>query len=75
MRRPEGENARIVDENIDMTVSKFDRPACDVARARCVSKVRLYVIGFASRCTDFANSLLASFRIAAYDYDMDAKLG
>src|SRR5262252_952057 len=45
------------------------------ARARRVAKLRRDKIGFASCGADVRNRLLAAFCIAAYDDDMDAKLG
>src|SRR5205807_2206520 len=67
MRRPEREDPRIVDQNIDMVVSERDRSSSHLARARRVSKVRRNKIGFASCCTDFRNRFLAALRIAADD--------
>jgi len=74
MRRPEREDPRIVDQNIDMAVPELDGSSGHFPRARRVSKIRRNKIRFASCRTDFRNRLLAAFRIAAYDYDMDAKL-
>ena len=74
MRRPEREDPRIVDQNIDMAVSELDRSSRHFARARRVPKVRRNKIRFASCCADFRNRLLPALRIAAYDYDVDAKL-
>src|SRR5439155_22761930 len=71
---PERKDPRIVDQNIDLAVSEFDRSSRHFARARRVSKVRRYKMRFASCCADVRNRLLAAFRIAAYDDDMDAKL-
>src|SRR5205807_7252793 len=75
MRRPEREDPRIVDQNIDMVVSERDRSSRHFARSRRVSKVRRNKIRFASCCADFGNRLLAALYITAYDQDMDAKLG
>src|SRR5262249_48199937 len=73
--RPERENPRIVDQNIDMAVAELDRSLGHGARARRVAKLRRDKIGFASCGTDVRNRLLAAFCIAAYDDDMDANLG
>jgi len=65
VRRPEREDPRIVDQNIDMAVSELDRPAGCCARTRGVSKIRRHKIGVAARCTDLRNRLLAACRTAA----------
>ena len=74
MGRSEREHARVVDQNIDMAVAKFDRPSRHFAGARRVSKVRRKEIGFPSCGPDFGNRLLAALHIATYDHDVDAKL-
>src|SRR5579862_6445392 len=39
MRRSERIDAGVVDENIDMATSKFDRSLCHLASAGCVAKI------------------------------------
>src|SRR6266496_480551 len=75
MRRAEREGPRTVDQNIHMTSSELDRSSRHFARVRRVSKVGRYNIRFAPCCADFPNRLLATFRIAPYDDDMNSKLG
>jgi hypothetical protein len=58
-----------------MAVSQLDRFSGHFARARRVSQVRRYKIRFASCSADFCNRLVATLRIAAHHYDMDAKRG
>ena len=58
-----------------MAVSELDRSSGHFARARRVAKVRRNKVRLASCCADVRNCLLAALRIAAYDYDMDTKLG
>ena len=67
MRRPERKDSGIVDQNIDIAISEFDRSSRHFARARRISQVRRNKIRFASCCTDFRNRLLAALGIAAYD--------
>jgi hypothetical protein len=75
MRRPKWVDSSVVDQNIDMSVSELDRFSGHFARARRVSQVRRYKIRFASCSADFCNRLVATLRIAAHHYDMDAKRG
>src|SRR5438094_3114012 len=74
MGRSEREHPRVVDQNVDTAVSEFDRSSRHFARSRRVSKVRRNKIRLASCCADFGNRLLATFDVASYDQDMDAKL-
>ena len=75
VRRAERKDSRTVDQNIDMALSEFEGSFRHLARRRGVSKVRRYEIRLGSSCADFPNCPLAAFRIAAYDYDMNADLG
>src|SRR5207253_10629343 len=75
MRRPQWVDPSVVDQNIDMSVSELDRFSGHFARARRASQVRRYKIRFASCSADFCNRLVATLRIAAHHYDMDAKRG
>lgn len=58
-----------------MAVPELDGSSGHFPRARRISKIRRNKIRFASCRTDFRNRLLASLHMAAYHYDMDAKLG
>ena len=64
MGRPERIDPRVIDQNIDMSVSEFDRSFRHIACARSVAKVRGYEIGPASCCADFGNRFLAAFEVA-----------
>src|SRR5207244_6619866 len=75
LRRAERVDPRIVDQNIDTAVTELDRSSGHFARAGRVSKVRRNKIRFASCCADFRNRLPPALGIAAYDNDMDSKLG
>src|SRR2546427_10446974 len=75
MGRAEREHPRVVDQNIDMAVAEIDRPSRHFAGARRVSKVRRNKIRLPSCGANLSDRLLAALDIAAYDQDMDAKLG
>ena len=74
MGRPERIDPRVIDQNIDMTISEFDRSFRYIACARCVSKVSGYEIVLASCCADFGNRFLAALRVATHDQNLRAKL-
>jgi hypothetical protein len=66
--------ACIVDQDIDVTGTKFDRSFRSFARTRSVSKIRRDEIRLPSFRMDFGQRLIAAFSVAAYNYDGNAKL-
>src|SRR5579863_337340 len=74
MRGPERIDPRIVDQNIDVAISEFDRPFRHVACASCVSKVRRNKICVASCPANFVDRVLPALGIPAHDQDMDPNL-
>jgi hypothetical protein len=75
MRCAKREDPHVVDQNIDMAISEFDRLLGNRARARRVAKVGGNKIRSASCGADFLNRPLAAFRIAANDQNVGAELG
>jgi len=71
---PERIDPSIVDQNIDVGISEFDRPFRHVACAGCISKVRRNKICLASCPANFVDRVLPALGIPAHDQDMDAKV-
>jgi len=67
MGGPKRINSRIVDQDINITVSKFDRSSGDFTGTRSILKVRRNKVRLPARCSYFRNRLLAAFHISAYD--------
>jgi hypothetical protein len=65
MSRPERINRRIVDLDIDVTVSTFDRPSRDLTGTRSIPKVRRNKIRLPARCSNFGNRPFTAFLIPA----------
>src|SRR5215469_5568393 len=74
MRRPEGVDACIVNEDIDVPVSEIDCSLPHLAYRCCVSKVGGYEICFAACRANLVDRLLTAFRISAHNQDMNTKL-
>jgi hypothetical protein len=66
MRRDKRINTRIVDQDIDMAVSKFDRSSRNFTCTRSVAKVSRNKIRLPARCAYFGYGLFTPFRISAY---------
>jgi hypothetical protein len=69
------ENPGVVDQNIDVTISDFDRFLGHSTCARCISEIRGNKIRRAACRTNFVDRLLPALRASPYDQDMDPKLG
>ena len=63
MRGPERIDPSIVNQNIDVAISQFDRPFRRVACAGCISKIRRNKIRFACCCANFVDCILTALRI------------
>src|SRR5260221_583124 len=74
MRRSERIDAGIVDENIDMATSEFDRLLSHFASAVCAQKLRRNKIRFASCGPNFVDCLLPALRISPYNQNVNTKL-
>jgi hypothetical protein len=75
MRRHERVDARIVDEDINLAVSKFDRSSRNFTGTRGVPKVRRDKVRLSTGCSYFGDRLFAAFHIPAYDQHVNAQLG
>ena len=74
MRRPERIDAGIVNENIDMATSEFDRFPGHFASAVCAQKLGRNKIRFASCGPNFIDRLLPTFRISPHNQNVNTKL-
>ncbi len=70
MRRPERVHSRIVDQDIDVAVCKFDRSSRHFTDTRSASKIRRNEVRLSTRSTYFSNRLFATLLISTYDYYM-----
>ena len=57
-----------------MVISELDRLSGDFTRARGISQVRRYEIGFSSRRPNLRNCFFPAFGVATDNDDMDAEL-
>src|SRR5258708_22566242 len=74
MRRSERIDAGIVDENIHMATSEFDRFPGHFASAVCAEKLGRNKIRFASCGPNFLDCLLPALRISPHNQNMITKL-
>src|SRR5580692_2095847 len=73
MRRSERIDAGIVDENIYVATSEFDRFRGHFASAVCSSKLRSNEIRFASCSPNFVDCLLPAFLISPHNQNVNTK--
>jgi hypothetical protein len=74
VRRPERIDSSIVDENVNMAISKFDRPLRHFTGASYVSKIGGYKICFACLGANCVDSFLPAHRVSPHNQDMNTKL-
>src|SRR5580698_8360400 len=73
MSGPERIDPRIVDQNIDVAASEFDRFFCHLACTGCVTKIRGNKVRFASCSPNFIQRAVPAFRAAPYNQNMNTK--
>jgi hypothetical protein len=75
MGQPKRIDSRVVDQDIDLAVSKLDRPSRHFSGTRSIPKVRRNEVRLSTRCSYFGNGLFSAFHVATYDHNMDGQLG
>src|ERR1700733_3273083 len=74
MRRSERIDAGIVDKNIDMAISEFDRFPGHFVSAVCAQKLGRNKIRFSSSGPNFLERLLPALRISPHNQNVNTKL-